>query len=127
MRRLLPDPGPVDPGELFDAVRFGDRAPADRPYLVVNMVTSVDGHATLDGRSGGLGVPADKAVFFELRASVDAVLAGTRTMAAEGYRRLVRKPERQDQRRRRGLEPEPIALILSRSGDVPRDEIPLLS
>ena len=123
--RLHPDPGPVDPGALFDAVRFGDRATAERPYLVVNMVASVDGRAAVDGTSGGLGGDADKAIFFELRAAVDAVLAGTGTMAAEGYRRLVRKPERQEQRLRRGLEREPIALLLSRSGDVPQD-IPLL-
>ncbi len=124
LRRLHPDPGPVDPAALFDEVDLAALAPADRPYVVVNMVSSVDGRATVDGRSEGLGGPADKAVFFELRASVDAVLAGTGTLRAEGYRRLVRKPERQEQRARRGLEREPIALILSRSGDVP--DIPLL-
>jgi riboflavin biosynthesis pyrimidine reductase len=122
--RLHPDPATVDASILFDGIGFADRAPADRPYLVVNMVSSVDGRAALEGRSGPLGGDADKAIFFELRASVDAVLAGTRTMAAEGYRRLVRKPERQEQRERRGLAREPLALILSRSGELP--EIPLL-
>ncbi len=125
LRRLHPEPGPVDPAALFDEVDLAALAPADRPYVVVNMVSSVDGRATVDGRSGPLGGPADKAVFFELRASVDAVLAGTGTLRAEGYRRLVRKPERQEQRARRGLEREPVALVLSRSGDVP--DVPLLT
>lgn len=125
MRRLHPDPADVEPAALFDAVDFGARAPAGRPYVVVNMVASVDGRAAVDGRSGPLGGPADKAVFFELRASVDAVLAGTGTLRAEHYGRLVRKPERIAQRVARGLDPEPVALVLSRSGDVPT-EIPLL-
>ena len=125
MRRLHPDPADVEPAALFDAVDFAARAPAGRPYVVVNMVASVDGRAAIEGRSGALGGPADKAVFFELRASVDAVLAGTGTLRAENYGRLVRKPERIAQRVARGLEPEPVALVLSRSGDVPT-EIPLL-
>ncbi len=125
MRRLHPDPADVDASALFDAVDFAALAPPDRPYLVINMVASVDGRAALDGRSAPLGGPADREVFFELRASVDAVLAGTGTLRAEGYGRLVRKPERIAQRVARGLEPEPVALILSRGGDVPT-EIPLL-
>jgi len=83
---------------LFDDLDLASLAPSDRPYVVLNMVASVDGRATLDGRSAALGGPADKAVFFELRASVDAVLAGTGTLRAEGYGRLVRKPERIAQR-----------------------------
>jgi riboflavin biosynthesis pyrimidine reductase len=126
VRRLHPDPADVEPAALFDAVDFAALAPADRPYVVVNMVASVDGRAALDGRSEALGGPADKEVFFELRASVDAVLAGTGTLRAESYGRLVRRPERIAQREARGLEAEPVALVLSRSGDVPT-EIPLLN
>jgi riboflavin biosynthesis pyrimidine reductase len=125
VRRLHPDPADTDASALFDAVDFAALAPPDRPYVVINMVASVDGRAALDGRSAALGGPADRDVFFELRASVDAVLAGTGTLRAEGYGRLVRRPERIAQRVARGLEPEPVALILSRSGDVPT-EIPLL-
>jgi len=126
VRRLHPDPGEIDVAALFDAVGFAALAPPERPYLVVNMVASVDGRAAVDGRSGPLGGPADRAVFFELRASVDAVLAGTGTLRAERYGRLVRRPERIAQRVARGLEPEPVALVLSRSGDVPAD-VPLLT
>jgi riboflavin biosynthesis pyrimidine reductase len=125
VRRLHPDPADVEPAALFDALDLGALAPPGRPYVVVNMVASVDGRAAVEGRSGPLGGPADRAIFFELRASVDAVLAGTGTLRAEQYGRLVRKPERMAQRVARGLEPEPVALILSRSGDVPSD-IPLL-
>ena len=126
MRRLHPDPAEVEPAALFDAIDLGAGAPSERPYVVVNMVASVDGRATVGGRSGPLGGPADKAIFFELRASVDAVLAGTGTLRAENYGRLVRKEERIAQRVARGLEPEPLCLVCSRSGDVPT-EIPLFS
>lgn len=124
LRRLHPEPAHVDAAALFDALDLGALAPAGRPYVAINMVASVDGRAALDGRSGALGGAADREVFFELRASVDAVLAGTGTLRAEGYGRLVRSPERRAERERRGLEPEPVALVLSRSGDVPA--VPLL-
>lgn len=124
LRRIHPDPAEVDADALFEDVDFAGLAPADRPYLAINMVASADGRATLAGVTEQLSSPADKAVFFALRASVDAVLAGTGTLRAERYGRLVRREERIARRVARGLAPEPIALVLSRSGDVPRD-IPL--
>lgn len=110
--------------ELVANFRFDEQAPPDRPYLVINMVASVDGRAALAGATEGLSSPADKALFFALRASVDAVMAGTGTLRAERYGRIVKRPERRAQREGLGLEPEPIALVLTRSGDVPH-EIPL--
>ena len=124
LHQLYPEVQDVDDADLPEAFGFAALAPPDRPYLVINMVASADGRATLEGVTEQLSSPADKAVFFALRASVDAVLAGTGTMHAEQYGRLVRKPERQAQRVALGLEPEPIALILSRSGDIP--SFPLL-
>jgi 5-amino-6-(5-phosphoribosylamino)uracil reductase len=124
LNRLVPADAPVDAADLPCLLDFASLAPPDRPYLVINMVASVDGRATLEGVTEKLSSPADKAVFFALRASVDAVLAGTGTLHAEQYGRLIKRPERRAQRAALGLEPEPIALILSRSGDVPR--FPLL-
>lgn len=124
LHQLYPEVGVVDDADLPRRFDFASLAPPDRPYLVVNMVASADGRATLEGVTEQLSSPADKAVFFALRASVDAVLAGTGTLHAEQYGRLVRRPERQAQRVELGLEPEPIALILSRSGQVP--SFPLL-
>jgi 5-amino-6-(5-phosphoribosylamino)uracil reductase len=126
LNRLLPDPGPVDDGELPALFDFAALAPPDRPYLVINMVASADGRAAFEGVTEQLSSPADKAVFFALRASVDAVLVGTGTLRAERYGRIVKRPERRAQREALGLHPEPHALILSRSGDVPRD-IPLFA
>ncbi len=120
LRRLLPDPAEdVTADALLAAVDLGALAPPGRPYVVANMVASADGRAAVDGRSGPLGGDADKAMFFALRGSVDAVLAGAGTLRAEAYNRLVRRPERRAARVARGLAADPLALVLSRSGDVP--------
>ncbi|MVU77500.1 pyrimidine reductase family protein [Nocardia sp. ET3-3] len=55
------------------------------PYVRVNFVTSIDGAVTVDGRSGGLGTPADKKVFALLRDLADVVLVGAGTARAENY------------------------------------------
>jgi riboflavin biosynthesis pyrimidine reductase len=126
LRRLLPDPGDVEADALFADVGFGSLAPPGRPYVVVNMVTSADGRATLDGKTEQLGNDADRAVFHALRASVDAVMVGTGTLRAERYGRLVRDEARRELRRGRGLEPEPLAIVCSRTGDFPAD-VPLFT
>jgi riboflavin biosynthesis pyrimidine reductase len=58
----------------------------DRPWLRANMVVSVDGAASLVGRSGGLSGPADRLVFSVLRSLADVILVGAATARAEGYR-----------------------------------------
>ena len=92
MRRLLPDPdpGPLDVSQLIAALALGDRATADRPYTVANMIESVDGRASFDGRSSALGDAGDKQVFRALRSVCDVVLVGPGTLASEHYGRLVR-------------------------------------
>jgi riboflavin biosynthesis pyrimidine reductase len=123
IRRLTPDARILEAARALDDLRLGDAAPDDRPYVVANMVTSADGRATLDGASAGLSGPADRALFHALRGQIDAVLAGTGTLRAERYRRLILQPERREERRARGLAPDPLAVVLSRSGDLPDIEL----
>jgi riboflavin biosynthesis pyrimidine reductase len=78
VRQLLPD-ARVDPP--LDEVY----AWPDGRCLRVNFVASVDGAATLDGRSGTLSSPLDKAVFHHLRATCDVVLVGAGTARTEQY------------------------------------------
>ena len=85
MHRLWPDPADIDDLDAFVAAEARP-APEDRPWLLVNMVSSLDGAVTVEGRSGGLARPADKAMFRALRAVGDVVLAGAGTVRAEGYR-----------------------------------------
>lgn len=99
--------------------------PPDRPYLLLNMVTTADGRATIAGRSGPIGNLADQDLFHALRTRVDAVMVGAGTLRAENYGRLVRKPERREARERVGLDPDPVAVIVSGKLDLPED-LPLL-
>jgi riboflavin biosynthesis pyrimidine reductase len=126
LRRLLPHPGETTVDELLDTLDLAALAPPDRPYVVVNMVASVDGRAAIGGLSGKLSAPADREMFHGLRGRVDAVMAGTGTLRAERYRRMIFTPERRAARETRGLPPEPVSVVLSRTGDFPTD-IPLFS
>jgi riboflavin biosynthesis pyrimidine reductase len=91
----------------------------DRPFVYLNMVASVDGRATLNGRAHDLGSETDTLLLTELRALADAVLIGSGTLRAEGYARLVGNPERVARRTAAGKAPTPPAALMSRSLDLP--------
>ncbi len=107
----LPDPEPADtPGD-----------PRGRHSRVVraNMITSLDGGATLNGRSGGLGNAADEHLFAVLRDLADVILVGAGTVRAEGYGGIRFPPDRAARRLRWGFgaEPPPIAVVTGRGLD----------
>ena len=129
LSRLLPGSAPpvqVGVAELLAGLDLGSHAHVERPYTIVNFVASADGHAAFHGRSRWLSDDADRELFHGLREHVDAVMAGTGTLRAERYGRIVRDPDRRRRRAARGLHPEPLAAVMSRTGDVPTD-IPLFS
>jgi riboflavin-specific deaminase-like protein len=126
LRQLFPEPRQVEIRRLLDGLNLTARAHTDRPYTIVNFVASADGHAAFQGRSRWLSDDADRELFHGLREHVDAVMAGTSTLRTERYGRVVRDPERRHRRAASGLHPEPLAVVVSRSGDVPTD-IPLFA
>ena len=73
---------------MLATLGFVERAPDERPYLFTNFVVSLDGRATLDGRSGPLGSEADTAMLVGLRKQAEAVMIGAGTMRAERYGQL---------------------------------------
>jgi 2,5-diamino-6-(ribosylamino)-4(3H)-pyrimidinone 5'-phosphate reductase len=128
LRHLLPLGDPVTVEQLVGDLDLRAQAvtPLSRPYLILNMVSTADGRATLGGRSGEIGNQADKELFLGLRTAVDAVMAGAGTIRAERYRRLVRNEHRREIRRERGLVEEPLACIVSGRLAL-SSEIPLLA
>lgn len=50
-----------------------------------NFVSSLDGAATVDGRSGGLGNETDKKLFLLLRRLCDVIIVGASTVRTEDY------------------------------------------
>jgi riboflavin-specific deaminase-like protein len=125
LRRLLPEPGKLTADELVGALRFWELAPAGRPYVAVNMVATVDGRASVGGRTAPISSVPDRQLFHALRTRVDAVMVGAGTVRTERYGRLVRDPPRREQRRAAGLDPDPLAIVVSGRLALPPD-VPLL-
>lgn len=122
MKRLLPDPGPTTVAEQYSHLRLTEQAHPDRPYLVTNFALTVDGRATIGGRSGPIGDRTDSEVLHRLRTQVDAVMIGAGTLRAERYGRIVPDPALRGHRERgEGLAPDPVAVIVSDSLDLPWD------
>ncbi len=126
MQLLLPDRRPTSPDDLASGLRLAERAPADRPYLALNMVSSLDGKATIDWRTRGLSTELDRQLFHHLRTQADAVMVGAGTARTERYGRMTKTDELREKRTREGLQPDPLAVVVSGRLDLPRD-LPLLN
>jgi riboflavin biosynthesis pyrimidine reductase len=115
--RLWPDPAKDLSDDDLVPLPGGD-------WLRVNFIESVDGAATVDGRSGGLGTDADHRIFELLRRTSDAVLVGAGTVRAEGYGALRVSDASADWRVARGMPEHPVFVIVSGSLDLdPASEI----
>jgi len=126
MRMLHPERRPTSPAELASGLRLGDHAPPGRPYLVLNMVSSLDGRATIDWRTKGLSTELDRQLFHHLRTQADAIMVGAGTVRAERYGRVAKSEELRDKREREGLARDPLAVVVSARLDLPAD-LPLLN
>lgn len=118
---VLPDLG----GDLDD-LAIGDHYSAGirDNWLRVNFISSVDGAATVDGKSGGLGGDADHRVFDILRTLCDVVLVASGTVKAEKYGAMVVGPESVEARLANGLKRQPVFAIVSGSLDLdPASEV----
>jgi len=114
MRQIFPEHsnGEVDVRALYAA---DVRSHPDRPWVTLNMISSVDGGISVDGVSGGLGGPGDKAVFSALRGMADVILVASGTVVAENYRRPQTPESLQAERAARGQDPIPRIAIVSNS------------
>ncbi len=123
--RLAPAGDPADVEQIVADLGLWER-PGSGRRVMLNMVSTVDGRATLGGRSGPLSDSADRQLFHGLRSAVDAVLVGAGTVRAERYGRIIPDASRRSQRLARGLSEEPLACIVS--GRVALEpDIPLLN
>ena len=106
----------VDPLDIYlDDPR---PAPSNRPWVMVNMIASLDGATAIKGLSGDLGGPADSAVFRAVRASCDWILVASGTAGAESYGTPKRNEAVVERRLRTGRSAVPGLAILTASGAV---------
>ncbi|WP_420638433.1 dihydrofolate reductase family protein [Candidatus Poriferisocius sp.] len=117
MDQLLPEfVGDVDPIALYGADRRVP--PEDRPWLMLNMVTSVDGATSADQVSGTLSSPGDRRVFAAIRAVADVILVGAETVRREGYGPPRAHPAAAAARAGRKQAPRPRLAVVSGSLDL---------
>ena len=121
VRRLLPDAAETTVAEQLAGLDLKPLAPPDRPYLILNFVTTLDGRAAIGGRSGPIGSATDSEMLQRLRTRVDAVMIGAGTMRAERYGRIVQDPQFRAYRERTGLAHDPLGVIVSNRLDLPWD------
>ena len=116
MRALLPVARSVV--DLVEAYALPSDAASDRPFVRCNMISSLDGAVTVEGRSRLLGGPADRKVFQTLRALADVVLVGAGTVRAEGYGPVRVSPELRAGRQERGQSPVPPIAVVTGAGNL---------
>lgn len=109
----------VDPTAIYDGIVWGDPPPG-RPYVAVNMVTTVDGKVTLDHNRyrEPIGSRIDRDLMVRLRDGVDAVMRGAATVRAYPYYPHP-SPGAGARRRREGLAEHPLAVVVSASCTLP--------
>ena len=121
VRRLLPDEAETTVAEQLAGLDLNALALPDRPYLVLNFATTLDGRAAISGKSGAIGSDTDTEMLQRLRTRVDAVMIGAGTVRAERYGRIVSDPQLRAYRERTGLAHDPLAVIVSNRFELPWD------
>src|SRR4051812_36528294 len=100
--RLFPDPAQGLTATDLAAAVPGE-PPADRPFVLANMIATADGRATIAGRTATIANRADYELFHALRARVDAVMVGAETVRVESYGRMIVSEEARAAREREGM------------------------
>jgi 2,5-diamino-6-(ribosylamino)-4(3H)-pyrimidinone 5'-phosphate reductase len=110
--RLYPPPG-REVSAIYEDLSPSWRRDGERPYVILNMVSSLDGRTAIEGKAAGIGSTTDRKTMRTLRSNVDAVMIGAGTLRAEKLSLGLDGPD--------GL-PQPLAIIVTDSGEVPLDE-----
>jgi len=112
--------GALSDEQLLACYAVDDRS---QPWLRANFVSSIDGAATHDGVSGGLGTDADGRLFALLRRLADVIIVGAGTLRQEGYRNLSLDDDAAAWRRANGLSAQPTFAIVSASLRLEPDDL----
>jgi riboflavin biosynthesis pyrimidine reductase len=93
-------------GELY-------RYPQNSPWMRANMVTSLDGAASYEGKVSPLGSEVDQRMLSLLRGLSDVVIVGANTVRVEGYGPMPPRDSWRDIRQGRPPAP-PLAIVSAR-------------
>jgi riboflavin-specific deaminase-like protein len=98
--------------EIYHDLKLPISGSPPLPYVVVNMVSSVDGRSSVGGKASGIGSRADREAMRALRSHVDAVMVGAGTLRAEKLNLGLDDPDAR----------QPLAVIVGGSRDLPLGE-----
>ncbi len=110
---------PLPPREISAHGIYGDlelpppehRRGAARPYVVINMVSSIDGKTVIKEKASRIGSETDRRTMRTLRSKADAVMIGAGTLRAERLSLGLDECYRG--------QPQPLAVVVTRTGNVP--------
>ena len=104
----------VDDGRLADLYAYPDGLQSC--WVRGNMITSLDGGATDDGKAGGLAGPGDRALFSLMRDAADVILVGAATVRIENYSGAQLPVAARQARQRSGQAEVPPIAVVTQSG-----------
>jgi riboflavin biosynthesis pyrimidine reductase len=116
---LGPTDRPIDTADdprLIDFYAYPDELQSC--WVRGNMIASLDGGATDDGKAGGLAGPGDRAVFSLMRHAADVILVGAATVRIENYSGAQLPDAARQVRQRRGQAEVPPIAVVTQSGDL---------
>ena len=93
----------------------------DRCWVRANMISSLDGGATDDGKAGGLAGPGDRALFARMRQEADVILVGASTVRIENYSGAQMSVAQRQERQRRGQAEVPPIAVVTHGADFEHD------
>ena len=106
----------VDDGRLADFYAYPDNLRSC--WVRGNMIASLDGGATDEGKAGGLAGPGDRAVFSLMRDTADGIRVGAAPVRIENYSGAQLPVAARQARQRRGQAEVPPIAVVTRSGDL---------
>jgi len=110
LRRVQPGSEPVDPLDLYFA---DERRAENRPWVMLNMISSLDGGTAVSGKSSEFGDSDDLEMFKGIRTVPDVILVGAATALAEDYRPVTLDEERRQRRSALGMTETPTLAVVS--------------
>ncbi len=109
----------ADESRLTDLYAYPDNL--QTCWVRGNMIASLDGGATDDGKAGGLAGPGDRALFALMRHAADVILVGAATVRIENYSGAQLSVAQRQARQRRGQAEVPPIAVITQSGDLDHD------
>lgn len=109
----------VDDSRLTDVYSYPEDL--QRCWVRANMIASLDGGATDEGKAGGLAGPGDRALFALMREAADVILVGAGTVRVENYSGAQFSVAQRQRRQRRGQAEVPPIAVVSQSGRLDHD------